>query len=79
MVKNVHHMWQAYGGWTFAFDDYYKLNFTGELDDPQMQQVAHKPQKNWKKKEKEKEKKKKKKKEKEEKKKKKQKAARTFI
>lgn len=26
--KNVLHMWQAYGGWTFAFKDYYDMNIT---------------------------------------------------
>eukprot|EP01084_Bolivina_argentea_P145193 254544_1 len=28
----LHHMWRAYGGWTFAFDDYYEMNLTRELD-----------------------------------------------
>ena len=29
-------MFRAYGGWTFAFKDYYELNFTGDVDDPNM-------------------------------------------
>ena len=29
-------MYRAYGGWTFAFDDYYDLNITARLDDPNM-------------------------------------------
>jgi PhoPQ-activated pathogenicity-related protein len=33
-VENVHHFWQAYGGWTFALEDYYVLNFTRQLDNP---------------------------------------------
>ena len=32
MVKNLHHHFRAYGGWTFAFEDYWKLNFTAQLD-----------------------------------------------
>lgn len=27
-------MYRAYGGWTFALKDYYALNFTGDIDDP---------------------------------------------
>eukprot|EP00038_Savillea_parva_P005192 m.149692 g.149692 ORF g.149692 m.149692 type:complete len:509 (+) comp11673_c0_seq3:82-1608(+) len=34
LSANLHHMYQAYGGWTFALKDYYKLNFTAEIDDP---------------------------------------------
>lgn len=30
---NLHHMWRAFGGWTFAFKDYYAENFTQVLDD----------------------------------------------
>lgn len=30
--KNVGHMFKAYGGWTFAFEDYYKLNITEYLE-----------------------------------------------
>ncbi len=33
-IENVHHFWQAYGGWTFALEDYYALNFTRQLDNP---------------------------------------------
>ena len=33
-------MYRAYGGWTFAFDDYYDLNITGRLDDPNMPKMA---------------------------------------
>jgi len=33
-------MYQAYGGWTFAFGDYYDLNITGRLDDPNMPAMA---------------------------------------
>ncbi|EGD73818.1 AprA [Salpingoeca rosetta] len=34
MVPNIHHFWQAYGGWSFALKDYYNMNFTARLDDP---------------------------------------------
>ena len=40
MVKNCHHMWRAFGGWTFAFKDYYALNFTAWLDRPSTQLMA---------------------------------------
>ena len=31
-MKNLHHHYKAYGGWTFAFKDYWDLNFTANLD-----------------------------------------------
>ncbi|KAK7112150.1 autocrine proliferation repressor protein A-like [Littorina saxatilis] len=40
MVKNLHHHYRAYGGWTFAFKDYYDLNFTSQLDNPNTQAMA---------------------------------------
>lgn len=39
-VQNLHHHYRAYGGWTFAFKDYYELNFTKELDNPNTQKMA---------------------------------------
>jgi len=39
-VKNVHHHYRAYGGWSFAFEDYYALNFTAELDNPNVEVMA---------------------------------------
>ena len=33
-LQNLHHHYRAYGGWTWAFHDYYELNFTEHLDDP---------------------------------------------
>jgi len=30
---NLHHQFKAYGGWTFAFEDYYNENITQDLDD----------------------------------------------
>jgi len=32
--EGLHHMWQAYGNWTFAFQDYLDVNLTRQLDDP---------------------------------------------
>lgn len=29
---NLHHMWRNYGGWTFAFEDYFDEDLTAELD-----------------------------------------------
>jgi len=40
MIPNVHHMYRAYGGWTFAFKDYYSMNFTQNIDHPNMQLLA---------------------------------------
>ena len=37
--KNIHHFWRAFGGWTFALKDYYEMNFTTRLDDPNLPQV----------------------------------------
>lgn len=39
-VKNAHHHFRSLGGWTFAFKDYYELNVTGDLDDPQTAQLT---------------------------------------
>jgi PhoPQ-activated pathogenicity-related protein len=38
-VKNVHHHFRAYGGWSFALNDYYSLNFTLRLDNAVTQQM----------------------------------------
>ncbi|XP_059147478.1 autocrine proliferation repressor protein A-like [Physella acuta] len=32
--KNLHHHYRSLGGWTFAFDSYYSLNITKDLDSP---------------------------------------------
>ena len=37
LVENMHHQWRAFGGWTWAFKDYYAMNFTAEIDDPNTQ------------------------------------------
>eukprot|EP00755_Sulcionema_specki_P008352 Sspe_Gene.5884::Locus_1965_Transcript_1_1_Confidence_1.000_Length_1677::g.5884::m.5884 len=34
IVKEMHHQYRAYGGWTFAFTDYYDVNLTAHVDDP---------------------------------------------
>lgn len=38
--QNLHHMYRAYGGWTFAFNDYLDLNITAYIDDPRTQMLA---------------------------------------
>ena len=38
-VKNIKHHWQSYGGWTFVFSDYWKLNITSKWDEPKMQEI----------------------------------------
>lgn len=40
MHQNLHHFWRAYGGWTFALTDYYAMNFTTKLDNPNFQPMA---------------------------------------
>ena len=35
MIKEIHRMWMAYGGWTFAFTDYLAINLTVNVDTPQ--------------------------------------------
>lgn len=38
-IPNIHHFWRAYGGWTFALNDYYDLNFTRQIDLPATAQM----------------------------------------
>ena len=40
VLQSLHHHYQSLGGWTFAFDDYYQLNITLDLDHPKTQQLA---------------------------------------
>lgn len=35
-THNLHHHYQAYGGWTWAFQDYYDMNLTARFDEPAM-------------------------------------------
>lgn len=39
-IKNIHHHYRAYGGWSFALEDYVEQNFTIHLDDPNTQLMA---------------------------------------
>ena len=41
ITQNLHHYYRSLGGWTFEFDDYYQLNFTGSLDNPAVQLMAN--------------------------------------
>ena len=41
IIQNLHHYYRSLGGWTFEFDDYYQLNFTGSLDNPAVQLMAN--------------------------------------
>ncbi|KAH9499586.1 hypothetical protein Btru_074203 [Bulinus truncatus] len=34
--QSLHHHYQSLGGWSYAFEDYYSLNITADLDDPNM-------------------------------------------
>lgn len=38
-TTTLHHQYRVYGGWSFAFKDYYKMNITLMLDDPKMQRM----------------------------------------
>jgi PhoPQ-activated pathogenicity-related protein len=40
LVKNMHHMWRNFGGWTFLFSDYYGQGLTGMIDLPQFQEMC---------------------------------------
>ena len=37
----IHWMWRAYGGFTFAFQDYTRVNLTERVDTPAMQELQH--------------------------------------
>jgi PhoPQ-activated pathogenicity-related protein len=41
MIPNLHHHYKAYGGWTWAFKDYWALNFTKNLDNHATQLMAN--------------------------------------
>ena len=38
-VENIHHHYQAYGGWSFALDEFWLLNLTLAFDNPKMQDM----------------------------------------
>jgi len=38
-VENIKHHYRSYGGWSFALDDYWKLNLTLYFDSPKMQEM----------------------------------------
>lgn len=38
-VENLHHHYKAYGGWSFALQDYWELNFTQQIDNPNTQKM----------------------------------------
>lgn len=40
MQENLHHYYRSLGGWTFAFNDYYDLDFTKDLDNPNIKKMA---------------------------------------
>ena len=41
LLENIHHQYKAYGGWTFAFEDYYELNILGNIDSYAMKKMAN--------------------------------------
>ena len=38
-VRNIKHHYKSYGGWSFAFADYWALNLTLSFDNPKMQKM----------------------------------------
>lgn len=40
-LPNVKHMFRAYGGWTFAFKDYYAMNITQDFGSPNIDALAN--------------------------------------
>ncbi|XP_072027742.1 autocrine proliferation repressor protein A-like [Amphiura filiformis] len=40
LVKNMHHFYRSLGGWTLEFADYWVMNITRELDNPNTQKMA---------------------------------------
>jgi PhoPQ-activated pathogenicity-related protein len=40
-TANVRHMYKSYGGWTFAFEDYYAMNLTETFDTPEFAVLGH--------------------------------------
>lgn len=40
MRLNFHHCWRAYGGWSIALSDYYAMNITSNIDNPNFQLMA---------------------------------------
>lgn len=38
--QNLHHHYRAYGGWSFAFNDYYQLNITQYMDSNNFELMA---------------------------------------
>jgi PhoPQ-activated pathogenicity-related protein len=37
IIPSVHHMYKSYGGWTFAFKDYYDLDILEKIDSSEME------------------------------------------
>lgn len=40
MDEEMHRMWKAYGGFTWAFDDYTAVNLTEKIDTPEWEAIA---------------------------------------
>ncbi|CAF1001048.1 unnamed protein product [Adineta steineri] len=40
LQKNMHHHFRSLNGWTFAFNDYYALNITLNVDDPNLNKMG---------------------------------------
>jgi len=39
--ENIQHHWRAYGGWTFALKDYWRMNLTVEFGSPKMEDMLN--------------------------------------
>ncbi|KAH3871996.1 hypothetical protein DPMN_035211 [Dreissena polymorpha] len=40
MQENMHHFYRSLGGWTFAFHDFYDVNFTANVDSPYVKDLT---------------------------------------
>lgn len=40
-MENIMHHWRSYGGWSFAFEDYWKLNLTTYFTHPNSQVLLY--------------------------------------
>ena len=40
LIKSIHHMYRSYGGWTWAFHDYYEMDILSRIDTPEMKLLA---------------------------------------
>ena len=40
-IKNLRHHWRSLGGWTYAIEDYWKLQLFSNFENPKMQELLN--------------------------------------